>query len=230
MIKKLIILGVWLFTAVPLFAQETEEPVAQYSYAAALNGSSLGFGAEFAVKFTDQLSGRLRFNYLNMENLVSQDPQKIGGETFLIDAGPKSTEADIVVEYLPFKGSSFKVVGGFGYFFEGDMSVYSTNKNGYTYGSMHIEAEDIGKVVFKMDYSGLAPYLGIGFGRAVPKNLVGVSFEMGTFYLGEPKATIGRTELLAENTEVNLAQFQEDISDYRWYPYINLRVAINLTK
>lgn len=235
MIKKLILSGLLLAVVIPVFGQE-EVPMTETSpdnklkFAVALNGSPLGVGGEFAMAFSDKLAVRLRGHYLNLEDVISQREEEIGSETYLLDAGPKSTVADITVEYLPFRGSSFKLVGGLGYFVEGNLTVRGYNRDGISYKEMTIDPEDIGSVVFKMDYSGVAPYLGFGFGRAVPKNRVGIGFEIGTFYMGEPEASIVGTDLIAENAEINLQKFQDDISDYRWYPFINLRIAVNLTK
>ncbi|GLB50741.1 hypothetical protein [Neptunitalea lumnitzerae] len=199
-------------------------------FALAINGSALGVGAEIGMSLNEQFSLRLRGNYLNLENAMTGEEEVIGGEDFLVDAGPKSTQFDLSIEYLPFRSSSFKLVGGLGYFIEGDLSVRSNNVSGYSYKEMQIQAEDVGSVIFNIDYSGIAPYLGFGFGRAIPRKRVGVGFEIGTFYLGEPEGSILATELLAENTVVNLDKFQQDISDYRWYPFLNFRIAVNLTK
>ena len=78
-----------------------------------------------------------------------------------------------------------------------------------------------------LDYNGFAPYLGLGFGRAVPKNKFGVSFEAGSFYLPEPKVDITATGMLAP-TANQAVSLQEDIRDYRWFPFLNLRLSVRI--
>ncbi len=221
----------FLFSCVFAFSQELEEETQEKrKFAVAVNGSTLGVGGEVGMTLSQKFSLRLRGQYLNIDNVLGGKEEEIGGETFIIDGGPGSTVIDLVVDYYPFKRSSFKLVGGLGYFINGELSFMGVNETGFSYGDLVIAAEDVGTIDFIMDYSGLSPYLGLGFGRAIPKGRVGFGFELGTYYLGEPEASIVATDMMADNVELREDRFQEDISDYRWYPFINLRIAVNLTK
>lgn len=220
-----------LLSCMMTFAQEVEESnESKREFAVAVSGSTLGFGGEVAMSLSQKFSLRLRGQYLNIDNVLGGQEEEIGGETFIIDGGPGSTEVDLSVEYRPFRNSSFKLVGGVGYFFDGELSFMGVNETGFTYGDLVIASEDVGTIDFQMDYSGLAPYFGLGFGRAIPKGRVGFGFELGTFYTGEPEARIVATDMMADNVELREDRFQEDISDYKWYPFLNLRLAVNLTK
>ncbi|SFU58128.1 hypothetical protein SAMN05216480_10891 [Pustulibacterium marinum] len=231
MINKNLICFFLLVMSIFSYAQEIEtETKKPKKFAIALNGSTLGVGGEVAMSLSEKFAVRLRGQYLNIDAALGGQEEEIGGETFIIDGGPGSTAVDLSIEYLPFKRSSFKLVGGVGYFFDGQLSFMGVNETGFTYGELKIEAEDVGTVDFQMDYSGVAPYFGLGFGRAIPKKRVGFGFELGSFYTGEPQATIVTTEMMSENVTLREDRFQQDISDYRWYPFINLRIAVKLLK
>ena len=48
-----------------------------------------------------------------------------------------------------------------------------------------------GNVSGGLKVSGFRPYLGLGFGRAVPKKRVGVMFELGVQFHGKPGGVYG---------------------------------------
>lgn len=196
-------------------------------FAVALNASSLGGGIELARSINERLSLRLRFNTIDLSSIIENKKISIGGDRYSFDGGGKVTELDLSVEYNPFSKSSFKLIGGIGYFTNASFKLKGNHVGGSSYGEIEITPEDIGEINFKVDYKGLAPYVGFGFGRAIPKKRVGLGIEVGTFYFVEQKVSVTGTNLMAsvkEQTET----FKRDISDYRWYPFVNLRLAVRL--
>jgi hypothetical protein len=71
------------------------------------------------------------------------------------------------------------------------------------------------------------PYLGIGFGRAVPKSRVGVNFEIGAFYQGTPKfvSANGNVQNLID---AELTGVTEVIKNFPVYPVISLKLNIRI--
>ncbi len=68
--------------------------------------------------------------------------------------------------------------------------------------------------------NGFRPYLGMGFGRAVPKNRLGFRFEMGCQFMG-------RLKVYQDNEELDLDKMLEDsgsddisklVKDFKFYP------------
>ena len=170
-------------------------------YALAINGSSLGGGLEVARSISEKFNLRIRANSFNFKNLdYSVDIGNTG--TLDLSGNARMLETDLSLEFLPFKKASFKLVGGLGYFFNALADL-------------------------KLDYSGLSPYLGLGFGRAVPKNRVGLSVELGTFYLSEPDLIIDATKMLSPLAD-QAPSIELNISDYRWYPFLNLKLAVKI--
>ncbi|MEQ9263274.1 MAG: hypothetical protein RLP14_08945 [Owenweeksia sp.] len=203
-----------------------EAPTSFYDkFAVAVNGSTLGIGLEVARNLTPHLNIRLRGNMFSLKNYTLD--LEMGGEPVHIDASSNFMEFDLCAEYLPFKRSSFKLVGGMGYFMKADANAHAVYDGELEYGDITMTSDDIGTMDFNIDYKGFAPYLGFGFGRAVPKKRVGLGLEVGTFYLSKPAVTIDATQML-EPTEGEQAELEENLSDYRWLPFINLRLAIRI--
>ncbi|HBT11451.1 MULTISPECIES: hypothetical protein [Leeuwenhoekiella] len=195
-------------------------------YALAINGSSLGGGLEVARSISEKFNLRIRANSFNFKNLdYSVDIGNTG--TLDLSGNARMLETDLSLEFLPFKKASFKLVGGLGYFFNALGSVNALYAQPVNFGQITITPDQFGTADLKLDYSGLSPYLGLGFGRAVPKNRVGLSVELGTFYLSEPDLIIDATKMLSPLAD-QAPSIELNISDYRWYPFLNLKLAVKI--
>ncbi|WBL23608.1 hypothetical protein [Zunongwangia sp. HRR-M8] len=208
-----------------VISQENETSNYSKKYAIAVNGSTLGGGIEIAKNISPHFNLRLRGNTLSIKDFVQEI--EIDDANLNVTADSRFLEFDLSLEYLPFKQSSFKIVGGAAYFNDGETKALATYDGSFEYGEIIIGPEDIGDLRLSIDYNGIAPYLGIGMGRAVPKNKFGIAFEAGSFYLPEPQVGITATGMLAP-TANQAESLQEDIKDYRWYPFLNLRLSIRI--
>ena len=72
--------------------------------------------------------------------------------------------SDELAEYISQAGSAGIVIGDY---------TIPVDKNGDVSGGLKV--------------AGFRPYVGLGFGRAVPKNRIGFSFELGVQFHGTPK-------------------------------------------
>lgn len=206
---------------------DSTTPVFKNHFAIALNASTIGLGIEVARSLNQHLSLRLRYSSLELSNVIENENVKINNDDFKVNGGMNVAEIDLSLQYNPFKNSSFKLVGGLGYFTNAKVSGNGQPTKGSSYGEIIISPKDVGEINITIDYKGLAPYLGLGFGRAVPKNRVGISFEIGTFYL-----TNQIVELTGTNSFTSISDSQEsfknDISGYKWYPFVNVRLAVRI--
>ncbi len=193
--------------------------------ALALNVGAIGFGLEYAYNINTNLNVRGRFNYLQIKDYTTA--YDLNGSSVNIIANGNATNLDVLLEYLPFKKSSFKLVGGFSYLISYDASMFVEYSDSIQFGEVTLTKEDIGNVTLGLDWGGFAPYMGFGFGRAVPKGRVGFGFEIGTYYAGAPSVSLDAEGLLADTSEEE-ADLQAGFDDYRWLPFIQLRLAIRL--
>lgn len=74
--------------------------------------------------------------------------------------------------------------------------------------------------------SGFKPYVGIGFGRPVPKkNRVGFVFELGCQFWGKPKVYCNGIELKSDNVGSEAGDALKTISKISVYPVLNFRLC-----
>ena len=193
--------------------------------AIALNLSSVGIGVEYAHNINRHLNGRIRINVLQISNL--EQAIELGGAPTFVTANVDVMNTDILLEYLPFSQHNFKLVGGFSYISSGKGDINVAYNEAIKYGDIVIEPEDIGDMTIGVDYSGLAPYMGLGWGRAVPRKRVGFGIEIGTYYVGSPDVSLTATNMLADTAQEE-GQLQENMNDYKWFPFLNMRLAFRL--
>ena len=72
------------------------------------------------------------------------------------------------------------------------------------------------------------PYFGLGFGRAVPKNRVGVQFDMGAYFHGTPKLTSSNANI----QKMIDAEMDSGVTDIleklKFWPVMSLRISCRL--
>lgn len=107
------------------------------------------------------------------------------------------TSGELLVNYYPFLRSSFFVTAGA--YFGGSKLVKidahsdalkeyvnQGGKAGIVIGNQTIPVDKDGNIAGGLEVSGFRPYLGLGFGRAVPQKRIGVMFELGVQFHGRP--------------------------------------------
>ena len=213
------------------FAQNT---VGDHSFG--LNLGSHGIGLDYARNMTENVTLRGRFQALpfNLEDFTAVE---LDGKPTIIDANVKIHNVSILADWYPFKNSSFKLMGGVSYFFNNEVTTdILINETIYlgedgddadSEGDFVFYPEDLGRIGIDVEWNKVAPYFGIGFGRAVPNKVVALSVEMGAFYVGEPKVSMTADGLLA-GTEESASDLESTMSTYSIIPQINARIAFRI--
>ena len=90
--------------------------------------------------------------------------------------------------------------------------------NGY-----QLSGKDVMDVRGSLKTNAVKPYFGFGFGSAVPKKRVGVSFEIGAFYHGTPKIK-SENENIQKLIDNELADVSEILKKIPVYPVLSLKL------
>lgn len=196
-------------------------------HAVAIQGGVIGYGLEYAYNLNKNLNARLGVNLLTLSGISV--PYELDSREVDIIAGADAFNVDLFLEYLPFEKSSFKLVGGLAYVNNTGGNATLKLKDGLSFGEIQLEPDDVGEIGLKMNYTGIAPYMGLGFGRAVPKGRVGFGIELGTYYVGGPDISLRATELFEPTAnEAEEAKLEEALSSFAWLPNIKLKIAVRL--
>ena len=210
--KKLLILAiVALVGAQGAKAQNVEEFGIFDHLSAGISLGTTGIGFEVAAPITDYLQLRAGYSFLpkispkfdadfnSKENWL----QKVDGSGYYKHTDIEGTlnmgDLKFLIDIYPFKSSSFRLTTGayFGKekFVEAKSLDHFINSNywgtsGPELGSgsdtYTVVSDENGVIKADIKVNSFKPYVGIGFGRAVPKGRIGCCFDLGVQFWGKP--------------------------------------------
>lgn len=205
-----------------------------------------GIDVEAATPITPYLALRGGLTFMpgfSINTDVDVDVDDLAGvsdATYSMDVkgSMKRTSGQLLVNVYPFpRASSFFVAAG-AYFggsslvkIEGhsdelkDLIAQGENA-GIVIGDYTIPVDNNGNVSGGLKVSGFRPYLGLGFGRAVPKKRLSVMFELGVQFHGKPKVytDFGNVEDLLEEMDEDDA-FTKILDKVTVYPVMKIRLC-----
>lgn len=225
--KKILTLFLAIVTISAYSQEEEAEQTVEKKNRRHAIGVSAGTGVAFdySFKLNESFSVTARYNTLSYK--VEELEQEIDGEDLLIDAEIDFKNIDVFFSYYPFK-SGFRLIGGVGSFSNNDVNVVATFKNSVNIGDVEFNSADIGVLDIKTKWKKIAPYAGIGFGRAIPKNKrLGFGLEIGTYFAGAPDVSLEATGLI-EQTSDQEALLQESFSELKFIPYVSFRLSYSI--
>ncbi len=213
-----------------------------------------GIGIDAAVSLNKYFSARVGVNFIpsisfsenvEFDKYVNIPPYFTGTHegNVDVDLDLKRTTFDVKVDFYPFPNkSSFFITGGFSFggneiiALEGQAdqktvdlinkgAEFGIDLGGYEY---LLNDDNQGKVRATAEVNNFRPYIGIGFGRLIPKNRIGVRFEAGVQFQGKPKLLDADGKDLmdvADDVDHEVAEDISDILDYmKVYPCIKLSI------
>ena len=209
-----------------------EDKLGSHAWGASLNLTSNGIGVELSRSLTTnrKLVARIGGNYLayDLKDFPYNNGSKAKPQYLLANANIVLGSIGAYIDWHPF-GNAFKLTGGVAYLMSKVTSTAQL-RDSTPQGDIQISPDEVGQIKAEIKpSSNIAPYIGIGFGRAIPKNRVGVSFEMGTYYMGSPNVDFYCTKML-EPTSSMKTVLSDNLSPNQWLPRLSLSINIKLTK
>ena len=184
--------------------------------------SGIGFG--YARKLSSKLNGIIAYNTFTLNDKEADVSSLLDNDDVDFLGSAISTIIDLGAEYVPFKKSSFKLAFGVGFLNDVNINGLITYKEGITVGNVNVSKQDVGKIVIDSKWTGVAPFIGIGFDRAVPKNKFGFGIDIGTYFTKTPEVSLTADTLLAP-TQDEQAQLQDAFSTLTFIPRIQFRLT-----
>lgn len=194
-----------------------------------LNVSTLGIGGSISLVIPSKsaLVGELGYSYFKFTKHISYRTPEESDIFFQPDIHQNLITG--MISWYPLKKKLLYLKSGVGYSTRQRYFVRVTSPTGLFLGGVEIASEDFGQVDLAIQWNRLMPYLGVGIGKPSPKKKLGVSFNMGCFYMGSPKIHAKFEGFLESTTlDTQISVIQANMRNYSFYPVlsVNLRYRI----
>lgn len=197
-------------------------------WAVGLIGSSNGPGIQVATNLGAKKKAFLTAYYTYFPLTLPEVETSLGSSEFLGSASGRLGGAGLNLELHPF-GNAFKFVFGAAYL-QTELSISARTGDTLSPGDIKVTPEEFGAIESTIATNRIAPYLAIGFSRAVPrKRRIGFGFEIGAFYVGKPDFSFTASGMLEPSSE-NEDVLRENVNTYQFLPSIKFNLNIKLTK
>ena len=215
------------------------------SLAIGVNAGTTGWGIDLATPIGNHLA--LRAGFTMMPNFSYSDdvdvsvdynsaytPDRTIPATIEVEGGMGRTSGEVLLNVYPFKRASFFLTAGA--VFGGDKVIKIKGHSdelaqgqalagnaGIEIGDYVIPVDKNGNISGGVKVSAFRPYIGLGFGRIVPKTKrFGVLFEMGAQIHGTPEVYTDYGSLGDLLTEAD-NEFTDIMNKIKVYPVVRLR-------
>jgi hypothetical protein len=202
----------------------TTSDLSERKNAITVSVGTTGFSFGYARKLSSKLNGIIAYNTFTLNDKEADVSSLLDNDDVDFLGSVKSTIIDAGIEYVPFKNSSFKLAFGVGFLNDVNINGLITYKEGIAVGDVNVSKQDVGKIVIDSEWTGVAPFIGIGFGRAVPKNKFGFGIDIGTYFTKTPEVSLTADKLLAP-TQDEQATLQDAFTTLTFIPRIQLRLT-----
>ena len=220
------------------------------SIAIGVNAGTTGFGFDVATPIGNYLQLRVGMNMMpdisydeDLQITVNASNSSIPELNTPLDCNVKGSlkrsTTDILLNIYPFRRSSFFIAGGISIGGKelvklnghSDQVAQIMDKYGQLGESLGIEIGDYnipfnksGNVAGGIKVAQTRPYLGLGFGRAVPKKRIGFMFELGAQFHGTPEIYTDYGSLKELTKEAD-NKYTDIINDVKIYPVLKFRLC-----
>ncbi|HRP35213.1 MAG TPA: hypothetical protein PLI48_04940 [Gammaproteobacteria bacterium] len=187
------------------------------SFAVGAKAGTTGLGLEATWRLTDAVNLRGGYYAFDYDTDLEEEGVEYDGDLRLRNAA-------LFADWHPF-GGAFRISAG---------GVQSGNKFlGSADGELEVgDNTYTGQLEAEVSWSGLAPYLGIGFGNAMRGGRLSFSFDLGVMFTGAPDVRLDGSvndpaleDAFAEDLARERANLEDELSDAKYYPVVSLGFA-----
>lgn len=186
---------------------------------------TFGAGGGFALQLGDRLSARAGYSTFSYE---VNDYQ---AEDLSLDAKAKIGTGKLLLDWYPF-GGGFRIGAGVVLNRSEATGVARPSGGGYTINGTFYPSEQIATADGQVDFDSVAPYVGLGFGRALDRTgRFNLLLDLGVAFTGEPKVTITANcgsvpaavcTQIQEDVASEQARIEADAEKFKLWPHLNV--------
>lgn len=252
-IRSILLLFAMALVSVGVQAQEEEDNNLFNHLSVGVTAGTPGVGIDVAMPACDFVQLRagisvfpkIKFDTdLNLASYAETDPDDsyLFPSSVGIEAKVGFVTGKFLVDLYPFSGS-FHITAGAYFGGSSIVKAYNTEDGllkdvadynarvpeseriGYELGNYLLTPDENGNVNAEIKTSSFKPYVGLGFGRAVPRNRIGFMFELGCMFWGSPKLYCNGEQLTEEDFGGDEGGVIKTLSKINIYPVINFRLC-----
>lgn len=227
-----------LVAAFAVFAATAGSPVSVFNHlAVGASVGSTGISLEAATNITSFV--QLRAGVSMLPNFSFSDQYDVNVNAPMgnvpghidLDAGFGRTQGSVIFNVYPIPAGSFYIAAG-AYFGGRDLVKIKGHSNELA--DLQNSNVEVGDYLIPVDKNGdvrgglrvknFRPYIGLGFGRAVPKHRINVNFDLGVQFHGKP-------EIYSDHGEIHLSDYTNDdtiqkiIDNIKVWPVISIKIC-----
>ncbi len=191
-----------------------------------INFSSNGVGINLAKNLTQKGRFAIRLYGTYMPYSIKNMAFDLDKTALVINADIKLGSIGAILDIHPF-GGPFKISAGYAMLLT-QINATALTRDSTKQGDIMIPPDEVGKITTGITFNP-SPYVGIGFGHAVPRGRVGFNFEFGAYYVGQPKLDFKVSGML-EPTSSQESVLQNNLKGLSWLPVLNMGFNFRLTK
>ena len=206
---------------------------------AGVSFGTTGIGIDLAAPVTNYL--QLRAGYSFMPNISYKhdfDYKAKGGKTNTteVEGKLKMGNFKLLADFYPISSAAFHATAGF-FVGKDEIITFENTKpvtdfeegEGFYVGDYLVGFDKDGYARGSVKVASFKPYLGIGFGRAVPKKRIGVSADLGVLFWGSPGVYEKQTGVDNKLTKGDVGDNDNGVIDaiakVTVYPVIKIRIC-----
>lgn len=190
-----------------------------------------GIGAEVGIPLSTRFNMRLGASLLpykktSLEHFNSQ-------YDYNTDLKVEVMNLKAILDWQPFPNAGgffnrMALSAGGAYFYKAKGRATAMLDGNYTRGEIVLTPEEVGYVKFFGDWTGWAPYAGIGWHNIKIVDTFNIGFDLGGFYLGKPDDVhMAETNLFVGNAQRNEPILRRNLNDYKWLPNFQINLKFN---
>lgn len=196
-------------------------------------GTKSMWGFDVAFKLAPNLTLSVAYNHLHFDIRDFETNFGRFEHYVTLNGDMRMSSYELLVERkirIPFTQKYVRGVAGVAYFPLNKMYGDGAARDTFPFFDIPLTPGEIGYVGGTLSYrSNFSPYIGIAFGRAIPRKKFGFSFNLGTYYKGRPTVDIEGSNILRNIDRFdNEEKIENGISSYRWWPVLSFRLAYKL--
>ena len=216
--KKLFLLAILLLAGTTVKAQEKAENLGYFNHlSAGLTLGTTGIGIDLAAPIGEFFEVRAGYSFFPLTIKSDVHYKRHNNDRTTEVAGKLNFgDAKLLLDYFPFKTSTFRLTAGF-YLGNKDIVKFDNEDDpvkkgdfekgeGLEVGDYIVEFDDYGIGRAAIQVNSFKPYVGIGIGRNIPRNTIGVSADFGVQFWGSPKV------VSKQSTSYDVELHESDVS------------------